>query len=132
MAQSETVTGREASGLQTEETGCNCQTFFYLSLKWQEETKLQVSGFFPPLYKIKRRFLLKVLCCYDDTWFHLNLTSLKLCAHQCGFLMETFSLSYGNKTMYLLWNLPLFKMVPPKTNFFFLFLNLGLIMDNEY
>ena len=28
-----------------------------------------------------------------------------------------FFLSYANETMYLLWNLPFFKMVPPKTNF---------------
>ena len=38
-------------------------------------------------------------------------------------------LSYVNETMYLLWNLPFFKIVPPKTNFFFfLFSNLGLII----
>ena len=34
--------------------------------------------------------------------------------------------------MYLLWNLPFFKMVPPKTNFFFfLFSNLGLIIVQQ-
>ena len=32
--------------------------------------------------------------------------------------MEMFFLSYVNETIYLLWNLPFFKMVPPKTNFF--------------
>ena len=32
--------------------------------------------------------------------------------------MEMFFLSYVNETMHLLWNLPFFKMVPPKTNFF--------------
>ena len=32
--------------------------------------------------------------------------------------MEMFFLSYVNETMYLLWNLPFFKMVPPETNFF--------------
>ena len=32
--------------------------------------------------------------------------------------MEMFFLSYVNKTMHLFWNLPFFKMVPPKTNFF--------------
>ena len=31
--------------------------------------------------------------------------------------MEMFFLSYVNETTYLLWNLPFFKMVPPKTNF---------------
>ena len=46
------------------------------------------------------------------------------------FLMEMFFLSYVNNTMYLLWNLPFFKMVPPKTNFF-LFSNLGLIMAQQ-
>ena len=32
--------------------------------------------------------------------------------------MEMLFLSYVNEIMYLLWNLPFFKMVPPKTNFF--------------
>ena len=32
--------------------------------------------------------------------------------------MEMFFLSYVNETMYLLWNLPFFKMVPPKINIF--------------
>ena len=31
--------------------------------------------------------------------------------------MEMFFLSCVNETMDLLWNLPFFKMVPPKTNF---------------
>ena len=35
-----------------------------------------------------------------------------------GFSMEMFFLSYVNETMSLHWNLPFFKMVPPKTNFF--------------
>ena len=61
---------------------------------------------------------LKILCCYADTWFHLNLTFLKFWANQFVFLMEMFFLSYVNETMYLLWNLPFFKMVLPKTNFF--------------
>ena len=62
-------------------------------------------------------FSLKILCCHDDTWFHLNLTFLKPWVNQCVFLMEMFFLSYVNDTKYLLWNLPFFKMVPPKTNF---------------
>jgi len=51
------LTGRKARGLQMEEIGFKCQIFFfYLSLKWQEETKLD----FPPsLYKFKKTFLLK-------------------------------------------------------------------------
>ena len=32
--------------------------------------------------------------------------------------MEMFFLNCVNETMYLLWNLPFFKMVPAKTNFF--------------
>ena len=39
------VTGRKARGLQTEEIGCKCQTFF-LSLKQQEETNYKCQGFF--------------------------------------------------------------------------------------
>ena len=30
--------------------------------------------------------------------------------------MEMFFLSYVNETMFLLWNLPFFKLVPPKTD----------------
>ena len=62
---------------------------FYLSLKQQEETN----------YKCQIFFLL-----------HAKLKG--------GFSMEMFFLSYVNETMHLLWNLPFFKMVPPKTNFF--------------
>ena len=32
----ERVTGRKSRVLQMEEIGCRCQTFFYLSFKWQE------------------------------------------------------------------------------------------------
>ena len=44
--------------------------------------------------------------------------------------MEIFFLSYVNETMYLLWNLPFFKMVSPKTNFS-LFSNLGLVIAQQ-
>ena len=98
---------QEGQGSPMEETGCKCQTFFSLSLKWQEETN----------HKCQIVFSLKILCCHDDTWFHLNLTFLKPWANQCVFLMEMFFINYVNETVYLLWNLPLFKMVPPKTNF---------------
>ena len=40
---------------------------------------------------------LKILCCHDDTWLHLNLTFLKPGANQCVFPMETFFLSYVNE-----------------------------------
>ena len=52
---------------------------------------------------------LSILC-----WQHLVLPW----ANQCIFLMERFFLNYVNETMYLFWNLPFCKMVPPKTNFF--------------
>ena len=62
--------------------------------------KLQVADFFfPSLHKIKRGFF---QFCTVDSWF---------CLEQMRF-------SYVNETMYLLRNLPFFKMVPPKTNFF--------------
>ena len=51
------VTGRKARGLQMEEIGCTCQTYFNHSLKWQEETTSVI--LFPSLYKFKKRFLLK-------------------------------------------------------------------------
>ena len=56
----ERITGRKTRGLQMEEIGCKCQTFFNLSHKQQEETnyKCQISS--PSLYKFKRRFLLKL------------------------------------------------------------------------
>ena len=60
-----------------EETGCKCETFFNLSLEWQEETNCKCQTFFSPsLYKFKE-VSFKILCCHDDTWFHLNLTFLK-------------------------------------------------------
>ena len=46
--------------------------------------------------------------------------------------MEMFCFNCVNNTVYLLWNLPFFKLVLPKTSlFFFLFSNLGLIMAQE-
>ena len=52
----ERVTGRKARGLQREEIGCKCQTFFYLSLKQQEEANYKFE-FFPLLYaNLKRGF----------------------------------------------------------------------------
>ena len=76
--------------------------------------KLQMADVFFLLYtKLKEIFFF--LFCVEETWFYLELTNeFFLC----------------NETMYLLWNLPFFKMVPPKTNFF-LFLNLGLIMAQQ-
>ena len=45
--------------------------------------------------------------------------------------MEMFFLSYVNETMFLLWNLPFFKLVPPKTNLYFFSSKLGLIMTQQ-
>ena len=66
----ERVTGRKARGLQTEEIGCKCLTFFYISLKWQEETNYCYT-FSPSLYKFKKRFLLKycaAIMIIGSTW----------------------------------------------------------------
>ena len=54
---SETVTGRKARGLQTEEMGCKCQTF--LSLLSSRRKQVSDIFFFPSLYIFKKRFLLK-------------------------------------------------------------------------
>ena len=53
---SERVTGRKASGLQTEEIACKCQTFLSLLSGRRKQTS---DIFSPFLYKFKRRFLLK-------------------------------------------------------------------------
>ena len=42
---SEKLTGRKKRDLHMEEIGCKCQTFFSLSLKWQEETKYKRQSF---------------------------------------------------------------------------------------
>ena len=48
--------------------------------------------FSPSLYKFKE-VSLKILCCHNDTWFHLKLTILKPWVNQCILLMEMFVLS---------------------------------------
>ena len=53
MVGCERVIGRKARGLQMEEIGCKCQTFF-ISLKQQEETN--VLDFPPLLYTNLKRF----------------------------------------------------------------------------
>ena len=55
-------------------------------------------------------------------WWHLvppEPSFLKPCANQCVFLMEMFCFNCVNNTVYLLWNLPFFKLVLPKTSLFF-------------
>ena len=46
--------------------------------------------------QIKKEVSLKILCCHNDTWFHLKLTILKPRDNQCISLMEMFILSYAN------------------------------------
>ena len=52
----ERVTGRKARGLQTEEIGRKCQTFFISPLS-SGGNKLKCQIFFPSPYKIERSFL---------------------------------------------------------------------------
>ena len=97
----ERVKGRKARGLQAEETGRKCQTFFLSPLSGGRKQTTSVRFFFLLHTKLKG-----------------------------AFSMEMFFLSYVNESMYLLWNLSFFKMVPPKTNFFFSS-NLGLIIAQQ-
>ena len=94
-AGNEKVTGRKARGLQMEEIGCNYQTFLSL-LNGRRKHTSDIFFFFPSLYKFKRRLLFKILCCHNDTWFHLKLTILKAWVNQCNFLMDMFVLRYVN------------------------------------
>ena len=111
---SERVTGRKARGLQMEERGCKCQTFFTSLLSGRRK---QTAAVFSPFStQIQEEVPFKILCCLDDTWLHLNLTFLKPWANQCVFLMEMFFVSYVKETMYLPQNLGFFKSVPPKTH----------------
>ena len=71
-----------------EEIGRKCQTFFLSPLSSRRKQTTSVRFF-----------------------SHLHTKS------KAGFSMEMFFLSYVNETVYLFWNLPFFKMVPPKTNF---------------
>ena len=70
------VTGRKARGLQTEEIHCKCQTFFLVS-QVARGNKIQVSDFFPFSMQNEKELSLKILCCHDNTRFHLTLTFLK-------------------------------------------------------
>ena len=88
-------------------------------MRWLWEGNRQ-EGQGSPNWENRLQGSLKILCCCDDTWFYLNWTFLKPWVNQCVSLTEIFFLSYANEIMYLLWNLPFFKMVPPKTNFWLL------------
>ena len=89
---SERVTGRKARGLQMEEIACKCQTFLSLLSSRRKQT----SDIFSFSIQIYKEASLKILCCHNDTWFHLKLTILKPRDNQCLFLMEMFILSYAN------------------------------------
>ena len=54
----ERVTGRKARGLQMEEIGCKCWTFF-ISLLSSRRKQISVIFFSSSLYKFKKRFVLK-------------------------------------------------------------------------
>ena len=88
----ERVTGRKARGLQTEEIACKCQTFLSLLSSRRKQT----SDIFSFSIQIQKEVSLKILCCHNDTWYHLKLTVLKPRDNQCLFLMEMFVLSYAN------------------------------------
>ena len=57
----------------------------------------------------------------EDACFCLSLNFFRPWANECIFHMEMFFLSYINETIYLFWNLPVFRSVLPKTNLLFLF-----------
>ena len=81
----ERVTGRKARGLQREEIACKCHTFFSL-LSARRNQSSNIFSFSIQIQKVS----LKILCCHNDTWFHLKLTILKPRDNQCLFLMEMF------------------------------------------
>ena len=64
--------------------GCKCHFFISLLSGGRKQTSVI---FFPLLYTNLKKFSLKILCCHNDTWFHLNLTFLKSWVIQCIFLM---------------------------------------------
>ena len=88
----ERVTGRKVRGLQTEEIACKCQTFLSLLSTRRKQT----SDVFSFSIQIWKEVSLQILCCHNDTWFHLKLTVLKPRDNQCLFLMGMFVLSYAN------------------------------------
>ena len=75
-----------------EEIACKCQTF--LSLLSGRRKQASDICFFS--IQILKEVSLKILCCHNDTWFHLKLTILKPGDNQSIFLMEMFVLSYAN------------------------------------
>ena len=88
----ERVTGRKARGLQREEIACKFQKFLSLLSSRRKQT----SDIFSFSIQIQKEVSLKILCCHNDTWYHLKLSILKPRDNQCLFLMEMFVLSYAN------------------------------------
>ena len=80
----ERVTGRKARGSPNGGKRLQVPDIF-ISLKRQEETN-QLCFFFS--IQIQKEVSLKMLCCHD-TWFHLNLTTLK------PWVNQYISFSYG-------------------------------------
>ena len=70
---------------------------FSLSLLSGRRKQTSVTSPTPFSRQIWKEVSLKILCCHNDTWFHLNLTFLKPWANQRVFLMEMFVLSYVNE-----------------------------------
>ena len=70
--------------------------FKYLCMRYWEDNRQEGQG--SPnrgnRLHVSEFFSLKILCCHDDTWFHLNLTFLKFWANKYIFLMEMFVLSF--------------------------------------
>ena len=87
----ERVTGRKVRGLQMEEIGWKCQTFFVSLLSGWRKQITSVKIFSPSLYKIKKRLLLKF--CVAMTILGCTWTFLKPWANQCVSLMEMFVLT---------------------------------------
>ena len=81
------VTGRKGRGLQPEEIGCKCQTFFISPLSSRRKQTTSVRYFFLLHKKLKVSFLygngsltmlMKLCICFgiflSSKWFHLRLT----------------------------------------------------------
>lgn len=68
----ERVTGRKVRGLQTEKLACSVIHFYLSSVAGGKKLAIV----FASQFKFGA-VSMKILCCYNDTWFHLNLTIRK-------------------------------------------------------
>ena len=64
---------------------------WYAAVHWVTKSQTQLIDWTDWVIQILKDVSLKILCCCDDTYFHLNLTVLKHWSKQCIFLMEMFS-----------------------------------------